>query len=122
MNEEVEFALSDIQKDNVTLEKQNIILRNFKGENISVVFELEQNYPNPFNPNTIIRYQLPKDGIVILKVYDILGSEVTTLVNEHKTAGRYEVVFNASHLASGVYIYKIQAGDYVSSKKMVLVK
>jgi hypothetical protein len=85
-------------------------------------FKLEQNYPNPFNPSTIIRYHIPQDGIVTLKVYDILGSEVATLVNEQKTSGRYEVNFDASRLASGVYIYKLQAGSYIGSKKMLLVK
>jgi hypothetical protein len=83
---------------------------------------LAQNYPNPFNPSTTIRYQLPQDGMVTLKVYDILGSEVATLVNEQKAAGRFEVNFDASRLASGVYIYKITSGGYVSSKKMLLVK
>jgi hypothetical protein len=83
---------------------------------------LAQNYPNPFNPSTTIRYQLPQDGMVTLKVYDILGSEVATLVNEQKAAGRFEVNFDASRFASGVYIYKITSGGYVSSKKMLLVK
>jgi 5-hydroxyisourate hydrolase-like protein (transthyretin family) len=82
----------------------------------------QNNFPNPFNPSTTIRYQIPQDGIVTLKIYDILGNEVTTLLNEEKAKGRYEVNFNASQLASGVYIYKIQAGDFVSSKKMILLK
>lgn len=69
-----------------------------------------------------IRYQIPQDGIVTLKIYNILGSEVATLVNEEKAAGKYEVNFNASSLASGVYIYKIQAGSFVNSKKMILIK
>ena len=122
VNEDVEFSISEIQRDNVTLEKQNIILRNFKGEISPIDYMLEQNYPNPFNPSTTIRYQLPQDGMVTLKVYDLLGSEVATLVNEQKTSGRYEVNFDASRLASGVYIYKITSGSYVSSKKMLLVK
>jgi hypothetical protein len=65
---------------------------------------------------------MPNDGFVTLKVYDILGNEVTTLINEEKTKGRYELNFNASSLASGVYIYKIQAGSFISSKKMLLLK
>jgi hypothetical protein len=89
-------------------------------------FELEQNHPNPFNPSTKIRYQIPQDGIVTLKIYDILGAEVATLVNEEKVAGKYEVNFSttggATSLASGVYIYKIQAGEFVSSKKMMMIK
>ncbi|MBZ0200248.1 MAG: T9SS type A sorting domain-containing protein [Ignavibacteriaceae bacterium] len=85
-------------------------------------FVLENAYPNPFNPSTTINYQIPKDGLVTLKVYDILGREVKTLVNEYKTKGRYEVTFDASHLASGLYIYEIKSGEYKASKKMTLVK
>ncbi|MFZ2324732.1 MAG: T9SS type A sorting domain-containing protein [Ignavibacteriaceae bacterium] len=85
-------------------------------------YDLSQNFPNPFNPSTTIKYQLPQDGLVTLKIYDILGSEIATLVNEEKPAGKYEVNFNASQLASGIYIYKIQAGNFISSKKMILLK
>ena len=85
-------------------------------------FKLYQNFPNPFNPATTINYQLPKAGFVTLKVYDILGREAATLVNEKKSQGRYSVNFNGSALASGVYIYRIRANDYVSSKKMMLIK
>ncbi|MFZ2322343.1 MAG: C25 family cysteine peptidase [Ignavibacteriaceae bacterium] len=85
-------------------------------------YALDQNYPNPFNPSTTIKYQLPEDGLVTLKIYDVLGSEIATLVNEQKTAGKYEVNFDASSLSSGVYIYKIQAGNFISSKKMILLK
>ena len=85
-------------------------------------FELSQNYPNPFNPNTTIKFQLPKDGMVTLKVYDILGNEVATLINEQIPQGNYSINFNANSLASGVYIYKIQAGSFVNSKKMILLK
>ena len=93
-----------------------------KDSEIPVDYELEQNYPNPFNPSTTIKFQLPKDGIVTLRVYDILGNEVTTLINEKKVPGRYEVNFNPSQLASGVYVYKLQAGEFTSSKKMILIK
>ncbi len=85
-------------------------------------FRLEQNYPNPFNPTTNISYVLPKAENVSLKVYDVLGREVATLVNEVKPAGAYTVPFNASNLASGVYFYKLQAGSFVQTKKMMLVK
>jgi subtilisin-like proprotein convertase family protein len=85
-------------------------------------YSLSQNYPNPFNPVTKITYTLPKSGNVELKVYDILGREVATLVNEVKPAGIYDVNFNASNLASGIYFYRIKAGDFSSIKKMVLVK
>jgi photosystem II stability/assembly factor-like uncharacterized protein len=85
-------------------------------------FKLEQNYPNPFNPNTVISYQLPVNSNVTLKVYDVLGNEVATLVNEEKPAGRYEVDFTASSLTSGVYFYKLAAGNYLVTKKMILMK
>ena len=85
-------------------------------------FELYQNYPNPFNPSTTIRYSLPKTSFVTLKVYDILGREVGTLVNEQKPAGNYQVEFNASSFASGVYFYKIQAGSFAAVKKLLLLK
>lgn len=87
-----------------------------------IYYDLTQNYPNPFNPSTTISYQIPKDGIVTLKIFDILGSEVATLVNEEKVAGHYEVNFNASSLASGVYIYTLQVNGFSSSKKMLLLK
>lgn len=85
-------------------------------------FELLQNYPNPFNPSTTIRYSVPERSIVTLKVYDILGSKVTALVDEVKEKGIYSVNFDASNLASGIYLYRIQAGDFVLTKKMVLLK
>ena len=85
-------------------------------------YKLFENYPNPFNPSTTIRYQIPENGMVTLKVYDILGREVKTLVNDFKTKGRYEVTFDAGSLASGLYIYEIKSGDYKASKKMTLIK
>jgi hypothetical protein len=85
-------------------------------------FVLYQNYPNPFNPNTLISYQLPVTSDVTLKVYDVLGNEIATLVNEEKPAGEYEVEFNASSLSSGMYLYKLQAGTFVQTKKMILTK
>lgn len=85
-------------------------------------FNLFHNYPNPFNPTTTITYQLPKEGLVTLKIYDILGNEVRTLVNEQKEMGRYTVQFEASSLASGMYVYQIKTNEYVATKKMLLVK
>jgi len=85
-------------------------------------FELGQNYPNPFNPSTNISYQLPKAGYVSLKVYNILGKEVAALVNEYKPAGKYTISYNASALASGIYIYKLSSSNYSSIKKMILMK
>ena len=86
-------------------------------------YNLDQNYPNPFNPSTRIAFSIPNNANVTLKVYDILGTEVAELIsNEQKAAGRYEVNFDASRLASGTYIYKLQAGDFVQTKKMILLK
>lgn len=85
-------------------------------------FALEQNYPNPFNPSTTINYQLPESGNVTIKIYDVLGNEVASLVNQFKEAGYHSVNFNASEFASGVYVYKIQAGNFISAKKMILNK
>lgn len=85
-------------------------------------FELTQNYPNPFNPSTRISYQLPAANNVTLKVYDVLGREVQTLVNEFQSAGRHTVSFNAQHLSSGVYLYTITTGNFQASKKMLLVE
>jgi hypothetical protein len=85
-------------------------------------FALNQNYPNPFNPSTTISFDVPVTSKVILNVYDILGNHVATLVNETKEAGRYNVTFDASKYTSGVYIYRIQAGSFVQTKKMILMK
>jgi hypothetical protein len=85
-------------------------------------YSLDQNYPNPFNPSTKISYSIKEEGLVKLKVYDVLGKEVATLINENKPAGNYEVEFNASQLPSGMYIYKIQSGQFSDVKKMLLTK
>jgi photosystem II stability/assembly factor-like uncharacterized protein len=85
-------------------------------------FSLDQNYPNPFNPTTMISYHLASSGDVTLKLYDVLGNEVATLVDEFRNAGSYEVTFDASSLSSGIYFYKLQAGDFVETKKMILMK
>ena len=92
-------------------------------------YKLNRNYPNPFNPSTIISYSLAKRGNVKLKIYDVLGREVATLVNKNQSAGNYEVQFDASassatarNLTSGIYFYRLQSGNFVESKKMVLVK
>jgi hypothetical protein len=85
-------------------------------------FELTQNYPNPFNPSTIIQYSLKERSSVELVLYDILGRQVDILVNEEQDAGYYKINFNAGHLASGIYFYRILAGEYTEVKKMMLLK
>jgi hypothetical protein len=85
-------------------------------------FELSQNYPNPFNPSTKIIYSLAKTSHVSLKIFNLLGQEIATLVDGNITAGQHEVTFNASRLSSGVYIYTLRTGENVSTKKMTLLK
>jgi hypothetical protein len=85
-------------------------------------YSLSNNYPNPFNPSTKIEFQIPELSFVSLKVYDVLGNEVATLVNEEKTVGNHTVEFNAANLPSGIYFYQINTGDFVQTKKMVLLK
>ncbi|MDR3626399.1 MAG: T9SS type A sorting domain-containing protein [Ignavibacteriaceae bacterium] len=91
-------------------------------ENTITDFALFNNYPNPFNPTTLIEYQIPKDGYVSLKVYDVLGRLVRTLVDGYKTVGKYSVSFDASKLASGIYIYELKSSNFSSIKKMILTK
>jgi hypothetical protein len=85
-------------------------------------FLLHQNYPNPFNPTTTIRFELPHASKVSLKVYNVLGQEAVTLIDEDKSAGVYEVRFNAVNLSSGMYVYRIHAGDFVATKALMLLK
>ena len=85
-------------------------------------FKLEQNYPNPFNPSTTIKYSVQNAKNISLKVYDVLGKEVETLVNEEKPAGNYEVEFNAANPTSGIYFYQLKVGSFVETKKMILLK
>ncbi len=92
------------------------------GNEIPQTYQLFQNYPNPFNPSTVIYYSVPKQTLVNLKVYDVLGREVASLVNAVKLAGDYQVTFDASNFPSGVYYYRINAGDYTDVKKMILIK
>jgi parallel beta-helix repeat protein len=91
-------------------------------ENIPESFKLFQNYPNPFNPSTKISWQSPASSQQTLKIYDVMSNEVATLVNEYKPTGSYEVTFDASQLSSGIYFYKLQAGSFVETKKMILLK
>jgi hypothetical protein len=85
-------------------------------------FTLAQNFPNPFNPSTTIKYELPKASDVRLSVFDILGREVSVLVNERRDAGVHEEKFDGSNLASGLYLYRLQARDFVQTRKLLLVR
>lgn len=120
------YRLSVIMKDSVELQsypiKLNPVPTVVNPVIVPVEFMLSQNYPNPFNPATIISYQLPANTLVTLKVYDILGREFQTLINERQTAGAHSVTFDASNLASGVYFYRMQAGEFIQTKKLVLMK
>ena len=89
---------------------------------IATQFELYQNYPNPFNPTTTIRYQIPERSFVTLRVFDVLGNEVVSLLNEEKEAGSYESTFDAEGLSSGIYFYQMKAGKYIETKKMIMMK
>ncbi|MEJ2105426.1 MAG: T9SS type A sorting domain-containing protein, partial [Ignavibacteriaceae bacterium] len=104
----------------------NILILTVKDENdnafVPTEFSLSQNYPNPFNPTTIISWQSPVGCWQTIKVYDVLGNEIITLVNEYKPAGKYELIFNATGLSSGVYFYKLQAGGFVDTRKMILLR
>jgi len=91
-------------------------------ENIPTEFKLNQNYPNPFNPATNIEFDIPKSSYVKLNVYDILGKEITVLVDEFVRAGRYKVTLNAEKFTTGIYIYKLATENFIQTKKMILLK
>jgi hypothetical protein len=110
--------VADFKLDGVTKVKE-------KSSETPEDFGLKQNYPNPFNPETTIEYAIPKNKQQVnttLKVYNLLGEIITTLVNEYQQSGNYEVKFNADNLSSGVYIYRLQAGNFTMSRKMTLLE
>lgn len=121
-NQLKESVPSDSKTTHVLGGDPSKIVVNPPTSNLPSKYNLSANYPNPFNPNTIINYAVKDAGLVSIKVYDILGAEVATLVNETKEAGEYAVEFNASALPSGVYIYTLQVNGFTSSKKMLLMK
>ncbi|PID55768.1 MAG: hypothetical protein CR986_10630 [Ignavibacteriae bacterium] len=116
------LTIADIISDNRELPKQGYEKIELLKKEVITDYSLAQNYPNPFNPVTTINYKIPNNGIVSLKVYDVLGEEVATLVNEYKTTGSYNVKFDGSNLTSGIYIYTIKAGDFKDTKKLMLMK
>jgi len=120
------FAVTSYDKGYNESDPSNVvgIVINAMGSNdlMAYDYQLYQNYPNPFNPSTIISYQLKKAGMVTLKVYDVLGNEVSVLVNSFQSEGMHKVEFNSANLASGIYFYRIQTGEFNSIKKMVIIK
>ena len=114
-----------VVKDTFGIVHTTVVTQTDKTDNsIPTAFKLEQNYPNPFNPETVINYQLAASSYATLKVFDVLGNEVATLVNEEQPAGSYQVEFSSKNreLSSGIYFYKIRAGDFVQTKKMILLR
>lgn len=105
-----------------TILKYELPIGIIPNSNIVSDYLLQQNYPNPFNPVTKIRFDIPESRFSVLKVFNIIGEEVTTLVNEKLNIGSYEVIFNGSNLPSGVYFYRLTSGDFTQERKMVLVK
>ena len=99
-----------------------LILRNKFRCYVATEFNLRQNYPNPFNPSTRINYSVKESGLVKLSVYNLLGEVVSVLVNQNQEAGSYDVKFDASNIQSGVYFYKLESGNQVETKKMMLIK
>ena len=112
------YRLKQVDYDG-TFSYSDIIDVDFKGV---IGFTLEQNYPNPFNPLTTIRYSLPSEGSVELTVFDVFGSKIETLINQRQPAGNYSIDFNASHLSSGIYFYRLSAGNLSQTKKLILLK
>lgn len=112
--------LAQIQRTQPNAVKSNTVAES--KASLPKEYNLSQNYPNPFNPTTIIGYQLPKSGFVTLKVFDILGREIASLVNERKEAGAYQISFNASRLASGTYFYRLQVDGYTQTKELQFLK
>jgi hypothetical protein len=120
---------AEYANDPVNWASEVVVAVDESDNSVTLEFALSHNYPNPFNPSTTIKYNIPVGDanftspiLVQLKVYDLLGQEVKTLVKEEKPAGQYEVKFDASHLASGVYLYRLQAGEFTEVKKMILMK
>jgi aminopeptidase N len=110
-------------QSNIILKAANTTLVSVEdGEQLPLEFKLEQNYPNPFNPSTTIRFTLPEKEFVTLKIYDVMGDEVAVLLNEEKETGSHSIEFDASRLASGTYFYKLQAGNNIETRKMILLK
>jgi len=117
-----EYLLKGVSNSSESLGKSTNPKQEINALSLPKEYSLFQNYPNPFNPHTHIKYSLKEDAIVTLKLFDILGNELATLVNEPKNQGNHSVDFNSSNLSSGVYIYQLKANNYNASKKMIITK
>ncbi|MFC2085550.1 T9SS type A sorting domain-containing protein, partial [Bacteroidota bacterium] len=116
-----EVIISDIVLNNQKYGSQ--IITNVNGNNLLIEkFDLAVAYPNPFNPSTTIKYSIPKQSFIQLRVFDAIGREVKTLVNKEQSPGNYELEFDGSNLSSGIYFYRLQADNYIETKKMILMK
>jgi hypothetical protein len=113
--------INDISDSVFSIEEGNSVQDKFNSE-IPTEFSLYQNFPNPFNPNTTIYYSIPEETFVKLNIYNLLGEEVAVLVNENKIIGNYSVNFSLRDYNSGIYLYKLEAGNFVEIKKMVLIR
>jgi len=122
LNDKLQYRLKQIDYDGQFDYSEIITVETLRTTSLPTTFALEQNYPNPFNPSTIIDYSVPSTEFVTIKVFDVLGNTVSTLINESKEAGKYNVTFDASNLTSGIYFYSINAGGFTQVKKMMLVK
>jgi len=122
LNKEPAELIFDPDRDIVLKAANSVLVSVDENENIPAEFSLEQNYPNPFNPTTTIKFSLPENEFVTLKVFDVMGNEITVLVNEEKTAGSHSIKFNAVDIASGIYFYQLKAGKHSDTKKLVILK
>jgi hypothetical protein len=113
---------STLYVDNLSFDTLLTSVSKDQTDGIPSKYELSQNYPNPFNPVTTIKYSIAKEGNIKLTVYNVIGSKVATIVNEHKPAGSYSVQFDGSNLASGIYLYRLESGNYSAAKKFILMK
>jgi hypothetical protein len=120
----IAFLQNDVNKEVINSGRAwgSLTVINLDPAPVPAVFELKQNFPNPFNPSTFITFTMPKDNYVTLKVFDMLGREIKTLVEGYHKAGSYNIFFDGSELATGVYLYKLTTGEFTDTKKMVLVK
>jgi hypothetical protein len=116
------FNSSDKEPAILSSDSAKIVISSIGNSSNEIKFYLNQNYPNPFNPTTTIKFGLPKDGMVTLEVYNLIGEKVAALINQELTAGYHTIDFNGNRLSSGIYLYKITAGEFTSTKKFVLMK